>query len=159
MIEAERNLSVREVPGSGNNPTIIGWAKKLGGWIASYYKQDSIPWCGLFVNYCMAVAGAKTIQSGLGALNWATYGVGLGMAIPGAILVFKRPGGGHVGFYVSEDNDTFHVLGGNQSDAVTITKIAKNRLVATRWPSNFKVPPGARPIHKKFDGKLSVNEK
>ena len=33
----------------------------------------------------------------------------------------------------------FHVLGGNPSDAVTIARIAKSRLLGARWPST--VPP------------------
>ena len=34
----------------------------------------------------------------------------------GDILTFKRNGGGHVGLYVGEDKDCYHVLGGNQGN-------------------------------------------
>lgn len=158
MKVAESLLRTREAPGPANNPTILGWAKRIGGWIASFYKSDSTPWCGLFTAYALVVGGQPVRQDALGALNWATYGIGLKQGIYGAILVFKRPGGGHVGFYVSEDKDAYHVLGGNQSDAVTITRVAKNRCVAIRWPANVKIPAGAKPIWKKFDGQLSENE-
>ncbi len=161
MIEAERNLNVREVAGPGDNPRIIAWAKRLGGWISSYYKHDVIPWCGLFVNYCIAIGGAAINPNGLGALNWASYGIQMAMAIPGSILVFKRPGGGHVGFYVSEDKTAYHVLGGNQSDMVKISRVEKARLVpgGIRWPKEFKIPADGNPVWKTFDGKISVNEK
>ena len=49
-------------------------------------------------------------------------------------MTFKRPGGGHVGFYVGEDSTAYHVLSGNQFDKVGITRIDKSRLVAIRWP-------------------------
>lgn len=45
---------------------------------------------------------------------------------------------GHVGFAVGQDKDYYHVLGGNQSDQVNITKIAKSRCVGIRWPSDYK---------------------
>lgn len=156
--EAQKLLGTREGPGSSNNGVIIGWARSIGGWIASFYKQDSIPWCGLFINHCMSVGGQPTIQDGLGALNWAKYGKGLKYGVPGAVLVFKRPGGGHVGFYVSEDEATYHVLGGNQGDSVSIARVAKDRLVAIRWPGNAKIPADLVPVKKKFDGKISTDE-
>jgi cell wall-associated NlpC family hydrolase len=34
----------------------------------------------------------------------------------GDVLVFRRGGGGHVALYVGEDEEAFHVLGGNQAD-------------------------------------------
>jgi len=42
---------------------------------------------------------------------------------------------GHVGFYAGEDERAYHVLGGNQSDSVSITRIPKDRLLEARWPS------------------------
>ena len=59
--------------------------------------------------------------------------------IPGAVLVFARGSGGHVGFAVGQDDTHFYVLGGNQSDAVTVARIARSRLLGARWPATF--PP------------------
>lgn len=59
--------------------------------------------------------------------------------VPGAVLVFERGSGGHVGFAIGQDDTHFHVLGGNQSDAVTVARIAKSRLLGARWPAT--VPP------------------
>jgi uncharacterized protein (TIGR02594 family) len=132
-------IGTKEFAGAPSNPTILDWAKKLGGWFASFYKDDSIPWCGLFVAHCIQEAGFKFQNDALSALGWSDYGRDC-EASPGAILVFKRDGGGHVGFYVSEDKETYHVLGGNQSDMVTISKISKDRLVTKRWPNEFPLP-------------------
>ena len=52
-----------------------------------------------------------------------------------AVLVFERGSGGHVGFAIGQDDTHFFVLGGNQSDAVTIARIAKSRLLGARWPA------------------------
>ncbi|WP_153039724.1 hypothetical protein [Pseudovibrio sp. Ad37] len=63
--------------------------------------------------------------------------------MPGSILVFWRgsPRGwnGHVGFYVSESAGHYHVLGGNQSNAVTTAKLSKRRLLDIRWPESYPV--------------------
>lgn len=124
----------KEFAGKGNNPKIIEWAKKLGGWFASFYKEDSIPWCGLFVAHCIKEAGFPVQGDALSALGWSDYGKPCHPCV-GAIMVFSRQGGGHVGFYVGEDKDAFHILGGNQSDMVSVARVSKSRHVQTRWPT------------------------
>ncbi|WP_274385061.1 TIGR02594 family protein [Oricola indica] len=101
-----------------------------------------IPWCGDFVETCIAVTlpDEPLPDNPYAAINWLKFGREV-KPQPGAILVFWRgsPSGwqGHVGFCVGEDDTHFHVLGGNQSNAVTISRIAKSRLRkgGCRWPS------------------------
>lgn len=157
LATAESYLGLKEATGSADNPKIIGWAKKIGGWIASFYKKDEIPWCGLFVAECFNAHGMQIPSSALSALAWANWGQPSRIA-PGAVLVFKRPGGGHVGFYVGEDSSAFHVLGGNQSDSVSVTRIAKGRLLAVRWPSESHPPVNEQRVTKASSGSLSRNE-
>ncbi|PZP54353.1 MAG: TIGR02594 family protein [Agrobacterium fabrum] len=137
MREARRYIGLREIPGPKSNATIMSWAKKLGGWIASWYQDDDTPWCGLFIGNVIATTLPKEPlpSNPLGALNWKTFGVS-GSIARGAILVFERKGGGHVGIYVGEDRTHYHVLGGNQDNAVSIARVEKGRLVSggIRWP-------------------------
>lgn len=151
-------LGTKEAPGSVNNPVIIGWAKGLGGWIGQYYTKDEIPWCGLFVAHCMNKAGLSFSQSSLSAKAWADWGV---PCLPqvGAVMVFTRSGGGHVGFYVSEDNEAYNILGGNQGDKVSVARVAKNRFLEARWPKEVPVPAAPKKVTKKLFGFLSGNEK
>ena len=44
------------------------------------------------------------------------------------------PGAGHVGFWLGETADALILIGGNQSDAVTVQAFAKARLLGLRWP-------------------------
>jgi len=162
--EAVKLLGVEETIGGKNNPVILDWAKeveeacrfgKLG------YTADSIPWCGLFVSVVAVRAGYATQvpHHPLWAQNWRTFGVKSNEPSLGDVLVFQRPGGGHVGFYVAEDDEAFHVLGGNQSDKVCITRVAKDRMIETR-SCPFKVRPlFARPFKMSSDDDLSHNEK
>ncbi|WP_380787220.1 TIGR02594 family protein [Sphingomonas sp. R86521] len=130
-------IGTREAAGAANSPTIMGWAKKLGMKVLGMvYNADSVPWCGLFVATCLAQDGVPAAPIAVRAKAWATWGANLAAAklAPGAVLVFERAGGGHVGFYVGEDQACYHVLGGNQGDRVSIMRLEKSRCVARRWP-------------------------
>lgn len=159
MREAYRLKGLKEIEGAKSNPTIIGWAKKLGGWIASYYTNDDIAWCGLFQAHCIGSTLPTEQLPGnpLGALNWSSFGKELKTPALGAILTFSREGGGHVGQYVGEDKDAYHVLGGNQKNSVSVTRVAKGRLEAIRWPTTADAPVGGR-VFLTVDGQLSTNE-
>ncbi|MCI4589809.1 TIGR02594 family protein [Sphingobium sp. BYY-5] len=137
---------MREVVGPGNNPKIIDWAKHTG----IDYDSDDIPWCGLFVAHCVSatLAGEALPANPLGARAWQRFGTTCERTL-GAILVFWRGSRngwlGHVGFYAGEDGSAYHVLGGNQGDSVSITRIAKDRLLDARWPATAP-KTGAGPL-------------
>lgn len=159
MVEGLKYLGVSEVKGKLNNPTIMQWAKDLG--LTSIYSADEIPWCGLFVAKVVTKAGYKAVNNPLWALNWSKFGTAKTKmeAAYGDILVFHRPSGGHVGFYVAEDANYFHVLGGNQSDMVNIMRIAKSRCVAVRrCPWKVGQPKEVKKYFVSGGGKVSTNE-
>jgi uncharacterized protein (TIGR02594 family) len=142
---ARAKLGTREAPGVANSPTIMGWAKKLGTKVLGMaYDADSVPWCGVFVAACLAEDGIPAAPIAVRAKAWADWGKNLraDRLAPGAVLVFERPGGGHVGFYVGEDASAYHVLGGNQGDRVSVMRLEKSRCVARRWPAGRPVLGG-----------------
>jgi uncharacterized protein (TIGR02594 family) len=158
---ALKEIGVTEDPGKANDPEIMSWAQEVGssaiGW---KYNADEIPWCGLFVAMVIKRAKKTPLPKGpLYALNWATYGNRTHYSVLGDILVFKRNGGGHVGFYIGQDESAYHVLGGNQSDRVCITRISKSRLYQVRRPPfKYKLPESAKKYHLAATGKISKNE-
>jgi uncharacterized protein (TIGR02594 family) len=155
---AEAYKGLREVPGSGNNQTILDWAEDLD----IHYPGDDIPWCGLFVGHCIgsSLPGTKLPDNILGARKWLSYGQEC-EPVYGAILVFwrgsKNGWKGHVGFYYGEDDEAYHVLGGNQSNGVNVTRIAKNRLLEARWPSE-RIISGEKVFLSNTGEPLSTNE-
>lgn len=157
LVEAYKLLGTKEVPGQGDNIEILKWAESLG--LEKTYKEDNIPWCGLFVAYACHQAGLQIVANPLWARNWANFGVGQKVAMLGDILVFVRDGGGHVAIYVGEDNLCYHVLGGNQSDMVCITRIRKERCIAIRR-TDWKVaqPENVRVVKLEATGVTSINE-
>lgn len=158
MLEEARKLcGTFEVPGPADNPVILGWAKEAG--LTKAFTADSIPWCGLFMAVVAKRAGKAVVEDPLWARNWAKFGKSADGAQLGDVLVFRRAqSSGHVGLYVGEDYGAFHVLGGNQSDGVTITRIARERCISIRRPAYRKAPATAKPLQLAANGVLSVNE-
>lgn len=150
---AEGYVGVREVRGPRHNPTIIRWLERLNAW----WRNDEVPWCGVFCAAVMQEAGLPYPKLYMRAKAWSDYGALLrrDRLAPGAILVFDRKGGGHVGFYVGEDAGFYYVLGGNQSNAVNVMKLGKSRLVASRWPRGE--PVIGKPVYM-TGGMVSTNE-
>lgn len=150
---------------------VFGWHEvrdntRLRAWLRSDNKTlgdpAALPWCGDAAETAMKLAlpnepfvGALDVNPYF-ARNWITFGhEARGY---GAVGVFSRgPSSGHVGFLVGEDDTCFHVLGGNQGDAVSVTRIEKSRLLASRWPITFASDPAPLP-RKTATLPVSVNE-
>lgn len=158
--EAQRLMGIHE---KRNASVVLGFAKSLGGLVAKIYKNTDTAWCGLYVAHCISYAlSTEPLPSNpLGARNWLKFGVSLAKPAKGCVVVFWRGSKsgyqGHVGFYVGEDATAIHVLGGNQSDQVSITRISKDRVLGYRWPSKVDLPKGG-PVHLTANGTLSQNE-
>lgn len=159
LVEAIKHYGILEHPGPGSNPNITAWAKEVG--VSGWYPDDDVPWCGLFVGVIVKRAGYPIKSDLLSSLSWLKFGE----AIPKRremlwdILVFRRPGGGHVGFYAGERDDAFLVYGGNESNMVNLVWISKDRLVGARRPK-YKIgePDNVRKIFLTDDGQVSKNE-
>lgn len=148
---ARSHLGLKEIPGPKHNPTIVKWLVKLKAW----WQDDETPWCGTFVAHCFDAVGLKPAKNWFRAKAWLEWGVAVAPRL-GAVAVFDRKGGGHVGFLVGETATTYAVLGGNQGNAVNVMSLAKERLRGCRWPAGVsKSPVIALP---KVEAKKSENE-
>jgi len=160
--EALNLYGVTEIVGKGSNATIIGWRDELNhaGAKVAGYSNDDIPWCGLFAAIVVlrARSAGEVVNEPLWALNWANFGVKSPQAGLGDILAFQRNGGGHVGFYIAEDSTCYHVLGGNQSNKVCITRVEKNRCKAIRRPLYKNQPESVKRYVVTAKGAVSKNE-
>lgn len=159
---------VLEAKGSPSNPEIMQWAQEVSRapgmkWLGSWYSGDDVPWCGLFLGV-VALRAGKTVRSGLlSARDWAKWGDAVsGPPKLGDVLVFWRGSihgaNGHVGIYAAEDDEAYHVLGGNQGDRVSIQRVAKARLLAARNFYHTRQPANCRQVFMGPDGPLSQNE-
>lgn len=160
LVEALRHYGILEHSGKGSNSNITQWAKEVG--VSGWYTDDDIPWCGLFVGVVASRCGYPFSSSKLlAARKWLDWGdpIPKGREMLWDVLVFQRPGGGHVGFYVGENSHAFLVFGGNQSNAVGFAWVAKDRHMGTRRPY-YKIgePMNIRKIQLSEIGELSKDE-
>lgn len=164
---------VTELPWMAEAKRVLGRHEgRDNGWLRSWLKSDGktlgdpakLPWCGDFVETCIRIGLPGEAFPGALGQNpyWARNWLGLGGAIQptyGAVLVFERgPKSGHVGFAVGQDDAAYFVLGGNQSDSVSVTRIAKARLLGARWPATAARPASPHLPQMRSGDKLSTNE-
>jgi uncharacterized protein (TIGR02594 family) len=156
--EAERRRGLHE---KRDNLELSAFLRSDG---ATVGDPARIPWCGDFVETCVALAlpDEPLPTNPYLARNWLSFGVASTPTL-GAVLVFWRGSrdgiSGHVGFCAGEDAAAFQVLGGNQANAVGIARIAKVRLLGARWPKTAPPPQAGAATHDEgTGGALSTNE-
>ena len=154
--EARRKKGLHE---KRDNGLLRRWLRSDGKTLGDPAK---LPWCGDFVETAIALTlpDEDLPANPYGARNWLSFGSTV-PAQMGAVLVFWRGSRsgwkGHVGFYVGEDVTHYHVLGGNQSNAVTIARINKDRLLGARWPDTAERPDGTV-VRRAAVGAVTTNE-
>lgn len=134
---AEREQGVREAGPGGSNPRIEAYHASTSGGTA----RDTVPWCSSFVNFCIEQAGLEGTNSKL-ARSWQLWG-SKSQLRAGAVVVFKRgqPPKGHVGFFVGKDNSgKLLILGGNQTNSVSVVAFEEKAVEAVRWPAAVASP-------------------
>lgn len=143
LVEARKHVGLREVPGKTHAPMIQRWLRKLGAW----WEDDETPWCGTFVAACLQAAHEPVPKAWYRARAYLELGKGLPDPVLGAVVVFTRELGGHVGFVVGEDEyGRLMVLGGNQGNAVSIAPFDPARVLGFRWPSAVLAPAAGLPL-------------
>lgn len=144
LTQARRYLGQKEIAGVGSNP----WIRALWAAEAWLGNDDSlVPWCGLFMRFVMRAAGFPVPKNPWRAASWLTWGVPLITPAVGAVVVFKRPGGYHVGIVVGIDaQGRLVVLGGNQGDAVkySLFNVKDRPPEGYRWASSLPKPAGEK---------------
>lgn len=125
---------IRELPGGAHHP-YVQWGHMLCGLGSD--QPDETPWCSSFVNaICWQLRLPRSKSAA--ARSWLAVGqqVHLALAKVGFdVVVLKRgsnPAQGHVGFYAGHDAEHVFVLGGNQSDAVTVAPFPVERVLGVR---------------------------
>ena len=99
--------------------------------------HDEVPWCSSFINgiaWLLRMPRSKSAR----ARSWLDVGQAIDLqdARPGNdIVIFRRgnsPTAGHVGMFAGFANGNIFVLGGNQSNGVTIAPFIVSDLLGVR---------------------------
>lgn len=130
---AREEIGTKEAPGTKNNPVVVQYYADSGN---AGIKDDSVAWCAAFVGAMLRRCDMPSTGT-LTARDYLKYGTKLDTPKPGCIVIFTRGNStweGHVGFYVGETDKNIRVLGGNQSDSVSIASYPKSKWLGYRWP-------------------------
>lgn len=123
---------VFEIKGQEHNPHILEYHAVT----TLRATSDEVSWCSAFVCWCMEKAGIPSTKSAA-ARSWLNWGIPIDQPLPGCVVVLSRgnnPAEGHVGFWLSEDDDNVFVFGGNQSDMTCVDAYEKSRVLGYRMP-------------------------
>jgi uncharacterized protein (TIGR02594 family) len=156
VIEARSFLGKREVPGAPTAPFIADWLQRLNAW----WRDDETPWCGTAVAAWMLASKIEPAKAWYRAKDWLNWGSTIASPVVGAVVVFARDGGGHVGLIVGKDRiGRLMVIGGNQGNAVSIAPFEPGRALGYRWPTQHlaSLPASQLPILM-AGGASSTNE-
>jgi uncharacterized protein (TIGR02594 family) len=143
LAAAWAEFGVREAPGSANTPAVLNYFREAGH---GEISGDDVAWCAAFAGAMLKRGGFEPTGSLL-ARSYLSWGEPLDVPRPGAVTVLSRgedPGAGHVGFLIGDADGKVYVLGGNQSNAVTVEAFAAARVLGYRWPPAAK-ESGAQP--------------
>jgi uncharacterized protein (TIGR02594 family) len=138
---AHRFVGIKELDGTRHHPLIQWWLYLCG---FDYDSADEIPWCSAFVNGVMWDLRLPMSKSGM-ARSWLKVGdfVDPQYAMLGDVVILKRgaPPSGHVGFFagwaqpepgvIAKPLDLL-ILGGNQSDSVSIQNFPQASVLGVR---------------------------
>lgn len=141
-----------------DNSELRAWLRSDGATLGDPAK---LPWCGDLVETAISIAlpDEPIPANPYGARQWLKFGRECPVMFAATCIFWRgSPNGwqGHVGFVAGEDGDAIHVLGGNQSNSVSITRIARSRLLGCRWPLTY--PMTGERVTLNADGALSLNE-
>lgn len=139
---ARSYLGTKELKGSADNPKIMEMYKTIGH---TQVEHDEVAWCAAFVGHCLEKAGVVSTRklNARSYLTWAEKVAGPDQAKEGDVVVFTRGSNtaqGHVAFFLRATGSQIEVLGGNQSDAVSVARYAKSRLLGIRRPLRVDAP-------------------
>lgn len=149
---ARNDIGNPESLGPNDSPFI---RRMLGKLSALWLKGQ--PWCGSVMAYWMQACGIPYPRDYYRAKAWASWGTACGPVL-GAVVVFERVGGGHVGILTGRDKTGFlRVLGGNQGNQVRESWFDAARVIAYRWPPN-RAFHDAQALPVAMAGELSRNE-
>lgn len=131
---AYADLGLKEIRGSRHNPRVVEMFALSGhGWV----KDDETAWCAAAMGAWLKEAGMVGSGS-LAARSYLKWGKKTTKPKRGDVVVFKRGNStwqGHVALYLGQAEGRIYVIGGNQSNRVSVTRYPKSKLLGYRKPS------------------------
>jgi len=132
LLELLSNYGLQEVSGPESNPDIIAMGEDLG---IKIDDDSTLSWCSIALCYYAKKLGYEQPNSPA-ARSWLKMPIRVLKPSMGDIVVLWRESPqswkGHVALFIRYDGDFVWLLGANQSNAITIAKFPKGRILGIR---------------------------
>lgn len=134
MAEMWRRKGLHE---ARDNKTLTEWlrAGRLLG------NPAKLPWCGDAVETCIVktLPDEPVPNNPFWAQAWANFGVGVDPIVGSIGVIRWSSRAGHVGIVADASASRITLLGGNQSNAITLSSFPRSKFIAFRWPKTYPV--------------------
>jgi uncharacterized protein (TIGR02594 family) len=130
MFYAIAELGVTEIPGPEHNKRILEYHQKT----SLKAPADEIAWCAAYANWVLYKGGVKGTNSAA-ARSFLTLGKNAPSPLVGDIGIWPRGNSswqGHVGFVFDVKGNQIYLLGGNQSNRVSVVIYRKDTALGFR---------------------------
>lgn len=147
IVEAESLIGTHEVSGKAASKDILSLWADAG---LEPTSTDEDPWCAAFVGGTLVRANKPGTKSAL-ARSYLQYGDKLRKPEQYCIGVMKRGNStwqGHVGYVMKFDDSHIWLLGGNQSNAVSIQKYPRSQFLGFVKPKEEEQDKPKREVAK-----------
>jgi len=136
---AWEDQGVHEIAGPEAEPKILQFFRDAG---RDDITSDEVAWCAAWTGSCLSRAGVSLAaipkSERLLARSYLSIGTPIDAPRIGCIAVLTRgdptSGFGHVGFVVGITDTHIALLGGNQSNAVSVRHFPRSQVLGYRWP-------------------------
>lgn len=134
LTEALKRIGIKGMSGKTNNsPSVVEWLKRL----IPGAVDDEVNWCSAFAHDVVTDAlGIELPQIDASARSWLKYGIPTETPQMGDMVIFWREDPqswkGHIAIYIRDNGTYVWVLGGNQSNMVSISPYEKSKVLGYR---------------------------
>ena len=139
---ADSERGVKEVSGPDHHPQVLHYHS----FTTLQATTDEVPWCASFICASLEEGADLPSTKSARARSFLNYGLHLGIPAYGCVCVIKRGGPnqpgptvldaqGHVGLLVDIEAEWIYLLGGNQTNEVSVSRYSIGRVLGYRWPN------------------------
>jgi uncharacterized protein (TIGR02594 family) len=128
---AHGEIGQREMPGRDNNSRVMEYISAVRS--PQGVQDDDVDWASAFVEWTLNqtdIRGPRTMRP----RDWLNWGRIVDPPQRGCIIVLDLGRLSHVGFYLDDVGASYKVLGGNQSDQVSISLYHRDSGLGCRMP-------------------------
>jgi uncharacterized protein (TIGR02594 family) len=129
---ASKDLGLAEVPGPKSHPRIRQAIEMAADWLDE--DDSKTAWCGCIMGLWCYELDLGVPAARYRAASWLNWGMNIPLdsARKGDVVVLSRSGGNHVALFDRKEGGQIYLLGGNQSNKVSVAPYSAGLVLGVR---------------------------